>query len=175
MTLALFDLDNTLLSADSDYLWGQFLVDRGLVDAATYEERNKEFYQQYVAGVLDIHEFCAFAFAPLASRDMETLASLHKEFMTDYISDAMSNTARALIAQHKAMDHTLMVITATNSFVTRPIVEAYGIDTLIATEPKIVEGRYTTEIDGIPSFREGKVTRLNAWMADNDANLDLAD
>lgn len=172
MTLALFDLDNTLLNDDSDYQWGQFLVAKGLVDTDTHTKRNNEFYQQYQNGTLDIHEFCAFSFSSLACRSMEELAELHKEFMQEYIEPKMSKKSKALIAQHQAMDHTLMVITATNSFVTRPIVTAFGIDNLIAIEPKIENGRYTTKIDGVPSFKEGKVTRLEAWLAENNETLD---
>ena len=172
MTLALFDLDNTLLSDDSDYRWGQFLVDRQLIDSEEHSKKNKAFYQQYADGVLDIHEFCAFSFEFLSSKSMSELAILHEDFMQTQIQQVMSNKSKALIAQHKAMGHTLMVITATNSFVTRPIVTAFGIDNLIATEPKIENGRYTTKIDGTPSFKEGKVTRLNAWLAENDETLE---
>ena len=172
MTLALFDLDNTLLSDDSDYRWGQFLVEKQLIDSEEHSKKNKAFYQQYADGVLDIHEFCAFSFEFLASKSMESLATLHEEFMDTQIRASMSNKSKALIAQHKAMGHTLMVITATNSFVTRPIVTAFGIDNLIATEPKVENGRYTREIDGVPSFKEGKVTRLNAWLDKNNENLE---
>jgi len=156
MTLALFDLDNTLLSDDSDYQWGQFMVSKGLVDSEEYAKRNEAFYQDYQNGTLDINEYCAFSFSSLACRSMEELAVLHDEFMRDYIAPKMSSKSKALIAQHQAMGHTLMVITATNSFVTRPIVTAFGIDNLIAIEPKIENGRYTTEINGVPSFKEGK-------------------
>ncbi len=172
MTLALFDLDNTLLSDDSDYRWGQYLVEKKLIDSEEHTKKNKAFYQQYSEGVLDIHEFCAFSFEFLASKSMEELAVLHKDFMETQILASMSNKSKALIAQHKAMGHTLMVITATNSFVTRPIVTAFGIDNLIATEPKIENGRYTREIDGVPSFKEGKVTRLHAWLEKNNETLE---
>ncbi|PWQ97738.1 HAD family hydrolase [Leucothrix pacifica] len=172
MTLALFDLDNTLLSDDSDYQWGQFMVSKGLVDSEEYAKRNEAFYQDYQNGTLDINEYCAFSFSSLACRSMEELAVLHDEFMRDYIAPKMSSKSKALIAQHQAMGHTLMVITATNSFVTRPIVTAFGIDNLIAIEPKIENGRYTTEIDGVPSFKEGKVIRLDAWLAENGETLE---
>ena len=172
MTLALFDLDNTLLSGDSDYQWGQFLVSKNLVDKEEHTARNDEFYAQYVAGTLNIHEFAAFSFETLASRSMEELAELHEQFMTESIEPIMSSKSKALIAQHQAMGHTLMVITATNSFVTRPIVNAFGIEHLIALEPKIVNGRYTTEVEGTPSFKEGKVTRLEEWLRTNDETLD---
>ena len=172
MTLALFDLDNTLLNDDSDYRWGQFLAERQLIDSEEHTKKNKAFYQQYTDGTLDIHEFCAFSFEFLTTKSMEALAVLHQDFMQTQIQKVMSAKSKALIAQHKAMGHTLMVITATNSFVTRPIVTAFGIDNLIATEPQIINGRYTTKIDGTPSFKEGKVTRLKAWLEENDETLD---
>ena len=172
MTLALFDLDNTLLSDDSDYRWGQYLAEKQLVDIEKYTEMNKAFYEQYANGTLDIHDFCAFSFEFLTTKSMEELAILHDEFMQTHISSAMSAKSKALIAQHKAMGHTLMVITATNSFVTRPIVTAFGIDNLIATKPKIENGRYTRKIDGVPSFKEGKVTRLNDWLNENNESLE---
>ena len=172
MTLALFDLDNTLLSDDSDYRWGQFLAERQLIDSKEHTKKNDAFYQQYADGTLNIHEFCAFSFEFLTTKSMSELASLHEDFMQTQIQQSMSKKSKALIAQHKAMGHTLMVITATNSFVTRPIVTAFGIDNLIATEPKIENGRYTTIIDGTPSFKEGKVTRLKAWLEENNETLE---
>jgi len=172
MTLALFDLDNTLLSDDSDYRWGQFLVERQLIDSKEHTQKNQAFYQQYADGTLNIHEFCAFSFEFLTTKSMAELAVLHEDFMESQIKQSMSTKSKALIAQHKAMGHTLMVITATNSFVTRPIVSAFGIENLIATEPKIANNRYTREIDGVPSFKEGKVTRLKAWLEENNETLD---
>jgi len=136
MTLALFDLDNTLLSDDSDYRWGQYLVEKKLIDSEEHTKKNKAFYQQYSEGVLDIHEFCAFSFEFLANKSMEELAVLHKDFMETQI------------------------------------LTAFGIDNLIATEPKIENGRYTREIDGVPSFKEGKVTRLHAWLEKNNETLE---
>ncbi len=172
MTLALFDLDNTLLSGDSDYEWGRFLVRKKLVDEVAYEAANVHFYEQYKQGVLDIYEFSAFSFKPLSKRNMSELNELHKEFMQDVISPLMGNKAKALVDKHREAGHTLMIITATNSFITRPIANAFGIDNLLATEPKIVDGRYTTEVEGIPCFHQGKVERLNDWLAKNNENLD---
>ncbi|HIO93010.1 MAG TPA: HAD family hydrolase [Leucothrix mucor] len=172
MTLALFDLDNTLLSGDSDYEWGGFLVRKKLVDETVYEAANIHFYEQYKQGVLDIHEFSAFSFTPLAERSMEELKILHQEFMQEVISSLMGDKAKALVEQHREAGHTLMVITATNSFITRPIVEAFGIEHLLATEPKIVNGRYTTKIDGTPCFHQGKVVRLDAWLEQHNVSLD---
>lgn len=171
MTLALFDLDNTLLNGDSDYAWGQFLVSKGLVEKDHYETANQYFYDQYKLGVLDIHEFSAFSFQPLSERSMAELADLHREFMATTIQPLMSVAAQDLVNQHRQQGHTLVVITATNSFITRPIVEAFGIPHLLATEPKIVNGRYTREIDGVPCFQAGKVTRLQHWLQDRTETL----
>ncbi len=171
MTLALFDLDNTLLSGDSDYEWGQFLVSKGLVDSASYEAANQRFYEQYKQGVLDIHEFSAFSFKPLSERNMAELADLHREFMAMVIQPLMSPAALALVDKHRAQGHTLMIITATNSFITRPIAQAFGIPHLLATEPKIVNGHYTQYIDGTPCFQGGKVTRLQDWLQGRDETL----
>lgn len=171
MTLALFDLDNTLLYGDSDYEWGQFLVRKGLVDAEAYETANQRFYEQYKQGELDIHEFSAFSFKPLSEHSMETLAGWHQEFMDTVIKPILSDDAKNLVDHHRQQGHTLMIITATNSFITRPIAEAFGIDNLLATEPKIVDGRYTREIDGIPCFQDGKVKRLQAWLENSDETL----
>ena len=164
MTLALFDLDNTLLRGDSDYEWGQFLVKQGLVDAEAYESANKRFYEEYKQGTLDIREFSAFSFTPLSQHSMQALQTLHQVFMQTVIQPMLTDDALNLVKQHQAAGHTLMIITATNSFVTRPIAEAFGIPYLLATEPKVVNGRYTTEIDGIPCFQQGKVQRLQAWL-----------
>jgi HAD superfamily hydrolase (TIGR01490 family) len=172
MTLAIFDLDNTLLSCDSDYEWGCFLVRKNLVDKATYDAANLDFFEQYKQGTLDIYEFCAFSFEPLSEHSMEELQVLHDEFMQTVIRPRMGNKAKALIDHHKEQGHTLLVITATNSFITRPIVQAFGIEHLLATEPKITDGRYTTEIEGIPCFQEGKVARLKQWLRQHNASLD---
>ncbi|MCK5917731.1 MAG: HAD family hydrolase [Cocleimonas sp.] len=171
MTLALFDLDNTLLSGDSDYEWGQFLVRKNLVNKKTYEDANIRFYEQYKQGELDIYEWSAFTFKPLSEHSMEELAALHKEYMQQVILPMMGDIAKSKIEYHRQQGHTLIVITATNSFVTRPIVKAFGIDNLIATESKIVNGRYTTDVEGIPCFNKGKVKRLNAWLKLNNESL----
>ncbi len=172
MTLALFDLDNTLLSCDSDYEWGCFLVRKNLVDKAEFESVNLAFYEQYKQGTLDIYEFATFCFKPLAERSMEELDILHHEFMETVIRPKMGDKARELIRYHKDQGHTPLVITATNSFVTRPIVKAFEIDNLLATEPKIIDGHYTVEIEGIPCFQEGKVARLKQWLRQNNTSLD---
>lgn len=172
MPLAIFDLDNTLLSCDSDYEWGQFLVKKKLVDAKEYDKANKYFYDEYKNGTLDIKEFSAFSFKPLSMNSMETLNSLHREFLEEIIKPNITEKSRSLIQTHKNADDTLLVITATNSFITRPIVTELGIDLLLATEPKIINGKYTTEIEGIPCFQDGKVKRLNLWLEENNYTLE---
>ncbi len=172
MALSIFDLDNTLLSGDSDHGWGQFLVDKKIVDGPSYEAANTRFYEQYKAGVLDIYEYCAFSFQPLVERSMAELHGLHDEFMREIIRPMMGDQAKELVSRHRTQGDTLMVITATNSFITAPIVEAFGIDNLLATDPKIVDGCYTTEIEGIPCFHEGKVRRLENWLQQNSTTLE---
>ncbi len=172
MTLALFDLDNTLLNGDSDYEWGQFLVRKQLVDGAAYEAENQRFYGQYQAGTLDIFEYSAFSFGPLSERSMDELAALHHEFMASVIQPLMTTESRQLVEKHREQGHTLVVITATNSFITRPIAEAFGIPHLLATEPKVVDGRYTREVEGVPCFKHGKVTRLQQWLENRHETLD---
>ncbi|MDD2768428.1 MAG: HAD-IB family hydrolase [Methylococcus sp.] len=174
MTLAIFDLDNTLLAGDSDYLWGRFLVDRGIVDREGYETANARFYEEYKSGTLDIGEFLEFALRPLVENEPEQLLRWRQAFVEEKILPIIQPPALALVDQHRSSGHTLLVITATNRFVTEPIVQLYGIENLIATEPEIRAGRYTGKIEGVPSFREGKVHRLSDWMDENEGH-DLED
>lgn len=171
MALAIFDLDNTLLGGDSDHAWGQFLVDRGIVDADHYREHNDRFYRQYQSGELDVHAYLAFALEPLTRHDPQQLAAWHAEFMRDVVEPMRLPKADRLLAEHRARGDYLLIITATNAFVTRPIAQALGVDDIIATEPELLHGRYTGRIDGIPSFREGKVARLQAWLAERDIDM----
>ena len=164
MSLALFDLDNTLLAGDSDYLWGCFLVARGLVDGRLYEEANERFYREYSEGSLDIHEFLHFALQPLADNDPKLLQALHREFMAQHIRPIMTRRGMELIDEHRKRGDRPAIITATNSFVTGPIAQAFGIDDLIATEPEIIAGRYTGEVEGTPCFQRGKIEKLHAWL-----------
>ena len=165
MSLAIFDLDNTLLAGDSDYLWGRFLVEQGIVDAEHYERENQRFYDEYKSGQLDIHEFLRFSLKPLAEHDTDTLKAWHRRFMAEKIAPIMLPKARELLDRHRAQGDFLLIITATNRFVTGPIAEALGVDDMLATEPAMARGRYTGEVDGIPCFQHGKVTRLNEWLA----------
>lgn len=171
MVLAIFDLDNTLIGDDSDYLWGRFLVERGIVDGEAYEKSNAAFYDQYKAGTLDIVEFLHFALRPLAANDPARLAQWRAEFVEEKIRPVLLPAARELLDKHRRLGHVLVVITATNRFVTEPIVALYGIEHLIATAPEMHDGRYTGEFVGIPCYQSGKVTRLHAWLAENGQDL----
>lgn len=171
MSLAIFDLDNTLLGDDSDYLWGKFLVEQGLVDGEFYERENQRFYDEYKRGTLDIFEFLSFSLAPLSRLDAAELARLHAEFMAQKIAPVMLPAAAELLARHRAQGDTLLIITATNRFITGPIAEALGVDDLIASDPEMIDGRYTGRVAGTPCFREGKVTRLEQWLKSNQLNL----
>lgn len=171
MELAIFDLDNTLLKGDSDYLWGRFLVQRGIVDGEVYARENKRFYEEYRAGTLDIFEFLRFSLQPLAENELETLLALRREFIAAEIEPIVLPKARKLIQRHRDRGHVLLIITATNRFVTEPIAGMLGVENLIATDPEFSHGRYTGAVSGPPSFREGKVERLNAWLRQNGYNL----
>lgn len=171
MSLAIFDLDNTLLGGDSDYLWGRFLVEQGHVDGAYYERENQRYYEEYKAGTLDIYEFLRFSLRPLAEHDMATLQQWHRQFMAEKVTPIMLPEAAALLQKHREAGDFLLIITATNSFVTTPIATALGVDHLLATESELVNGRYTGEVTGTPCFQQGKVTRLNAWLAETGHNL----
>jgi HAD superfamily hydrolase (TIGR01490 family) len=171
MALILFDLDNTLLAGDSDYLWGVFLAEQGIVDRDFYEKENQRFYDEYKQGTLDIYEFLAFSFKALTENDAETLRQLQQQFLKEKVRPLMSPASFDLIEKHNTKDNTLAVITATNSFVTAPIVEAFGIENLLATEAEIIDGKYTGKVAGIPCFQQGKVERLETWMNEHQLNL----
>ncbi len=164
MRLALFDLDNTLLAGDSDFEWAQFLIGKGVLDREVYEARNRQFYEQYKAGTLDIHAFLDFQLKPLSRHPRAQLDAWHAEFMANRIEPMIAPGAAALLARHAA--HTRVIITATNRFVTGPIARRLGVEHLIATEPEEIDGAFTGRVRGIPSFREGKVERLLGWLAE---------
>ncbi len=172
MTLAIFDLDNTLIADDSDYLWGLFLADQGIVDRDHYRRENERFYQEYKEGRLDIYEFLRFSLKPLSENPLDRLHALRERFLSEKIEPLLLPAADALLQKHRAAGNTLMIITATNSFVTAPIAERMGVDYLIATEPEMVNGRYTGRVAGEPAYREGKVKRLNAWLDAHHQDLE---
>lgn len=164
MSLAIFDLDNTLIAGDSDHLWGEFLIEQQHVDGEHFKQQNDRFYAAYQNGTLDIHEYLAFALAPLTHFSPEQLEQLHGQFMHDKISPLMLSKATVLIDQHRQQGDTLLIITATNRFVTAPIATKLGIEHLLASEPEVIAGRYTGKACGIPCFQEGKVQRLQQWL-----------
>lgn len=172
MSLAIFDLDNTLIADDSDFLWGQFLVDRGIVDKDHYEAANAKFYEDYKQGCLDIVEFLGFSLAPLAAHAPEQLYQWRDEFIETLIKPITLAAAHELVEQHRAAGDTLLVITATNRFVTEPIVKLYGIDNLLATTPEFKDGRYTGNFIDTPCFQAGKVKQLQDWLSTSSLNLD---
>ncbi len=171
MRLALFDLDNTLLAGDSDFEWAQFLISKGVLDREVYEAKNLEFYEQYKAGTLDIHAFLDFQLKPLSRHPRAQLDAWHAEFMATRILPMITDKSRALVAGHAQAGDTLVIITATNSFVTGPIAREFGVPHLIATEPEQIDGEFTGRVSGTPSFRQGKVERLEAWLAARGTRL----
>lgn len=172
MNLALFDLDNTLLSGDSDFEWAQFLIEQGVLDRELFEAKNQAFYEQYKAGTLDIHEFLDFQLKPLSRHSRNVLDGWHAEFMRLKVRPMMGRAARDLVARHCAAGNLCAIITATNSFVTAPIAREFGVEHLIATEPEQKGGEFTGRVEGVPCFREGKVVRLESWMAQRGWNWD---
>ncbi len=170
MPLALFDLDETLLAGDSDYLWGQYLVQQGAVDGDTYERTNKEFYEQYKQGTLNIYEFSRFAFKPLSEHPIEKLQQWRAEFVEQKIKPIMTNKGIETLEKHRAAGDRLVIITATNRFITEPIAELYNVTQLIATEPEIVNGKYTGELT-VPCFAHHKKDRLDEWLESCGLNL----
>lgn len=174
MTLALFDLDNTLLAGDSDHSWGEFLIHKGIVDAEAYGKANDAFFEDYKNGTLDIVAYQEFALTALIPLDSSQRKQLHNEFMAQVITPMMQPKAVKLIEKHRQQGDTLVIITATNSFVTGPIATALGIDTLLATEPEIVDNMFTGKIVGVPCFQEGKIVKLNEWLSTTGHSLDGA-
>jgi len=164
MRLALFDLDHTLLSGDSDYEWTQYLVSKGILDRTTYEARNNEFYEQYKAGTMDIHEFLDFQLQSLADNPRADLEQWHADFMETQIRPRLNQKARELVKRHLDQGDICAMVTATNSFVTGPIARELGIPHLIATIPAQENGQFTGKPRGLPSFREGKIARVDAWL-----------
>ena len=171
MSLAIFDLDNTLLGGDSDYLWAQFLVERGLVEREAHAAANRRYLEQYEAGTLDIQEFLEFQLHPLSLYTVEQLEGWHREFMEEKIRPIMLPKAVELVERHRGEGRTLMIITATNRFITAPIAAAFGIERLIATEAELVDGRYTGRSFDTPCFQAGKITRLERWLGEHGEGL----
>ncbi len=172
MPLALFDLDNTLIAGDSDHGWGEFLVAQNIVDATYYQKMNDQFYQDYQNGQLDMSAYLAFSLAPLGKLSSSELEPLHKQFMAEVIEPLWLPRAEALLETHKRNGDTLIIITSTNRFVVEPICKKLGVEHLIATELEQQNNQFTGHVSGIPSFKEGKVTRLNQWLEQSGLNLE---
>lgn len=174
LTLAIFDLDNTLLGGDSDHAWNDFLVEQGIVDRDHFRRENDRFHRAYDAGTLDIHEYLAFALEPLTRHSLTELDELHRRFMKDRIDPIILPGGEALLEKHRARGDTILIITATNRFITGPIAKRLGVEHLIAVEPEMESDRYTGRVAGIPSFREGKITRLEHWIKEHDVPIEGA-
>ena len=171
MALAIFDLDNTLLGGDSDYLWGRYLAENAIVDPQSYHDTNLAFYNDYQSGQLDINAFLQFVFEPLAKNSMKDLLAWRADYLQQKILPIILPKGLELIEQHRQQGDTLLIITATNSFLTTPIAELLKIDNLIATDPEMLDGRYTGKVFGVPSFQHGKVERLQHWLDEHQEDL----
>jgi HAD superfamily hydrolase (TIGR01490 family) len=174
VTLAIFDLDNTLIGDDSDHLWGQFACERALVNSADFAARSDRYYADYQAGKLDIDAYLRLALSTVKGRSTEELEALHREFMRSRITPILLPRAVELVADHRRRGHELLIVTATSRFITAPIVAALGVDNLIACEAEIVDGKYTGEPLGIPSYQAGKVARLHQWLEGRQTTLEGA-
>jgi HAD superfamily hydrolase (TIGR01490 family) len=172
VNLALFDLDNTLLNGDSDFEWSRFLIRIGVLDRELFEAKNLAFYEHYKAGTLDIQEFLDFQLKPLSRHARKTLDEWHQRFMREQALGMITQSARNLVNRHRAAGDVCVIITATNSFVTAPIAREFGIEHLIATEPEHIGGEFTGCVAGVPCFREGKIIRLENWLAQRSWDLD---
>ena len=171
MNLAIFDLDNTLLDGDSDYNWGLYLVKKGYLDEGEYKEQNQKFFEEYQAGKLDIFAFAEFQFQFLKNNSRKFLNKVRSDYIDQIIKPMILKKAVDLVNQHKEAGDSLLIITATNSFITKPIGELFGIDELIGTDPEEYLGEFTGKVRGTPSFKEGKVTRLFDWLDDKNKKL----
>lgn len=172
MRLALFDLDNTLLAGDSDHAWGDYLCERGILDGVAYKARNDAFYQDYLAGRLNIRDYLNFCLEILGRTEMVQLEQWHREFMRDCIEPIILAKGEALLEKHRAAGDRLVIITATNRFVTGPIAARLGVETLLATECEMQDGRYTGRTTDVPCYQEGKVTRLERWLGETGLSLE---
>ena len=172
MPLAIYDLDNTLIGGDSDYLWGEFLCDEGIIsDQESFQKMNDYFYHQYETGELNIFAWAEFSFKVLTDHSLDELNKLRKDFVDTKIKPILLEKAQSCINNHKEKGDTVLVITASNTFITKPIIEMYGIDHLLATEPEFISGRFTGKVSGIPCFQSGKIDNLMPWLEKNKESL----
>jgi len=171
LALAMFDLDHTLLDGDSDGLWGEFLVAVGALDEDHYRRESARYNRDYRAGQLDADAYYRFSLAPLGKHSVEQLTAWRHRYIREAIHDRIADGAQDLLTRHRDAGHTLMIITATNRFLTEPIAKFLGVDLLIATEPEMIAGRYTGRLSGTACMREGKVSRLQTWLEGSDESL----
>ncbi len=171
MALTLFDLDNTLITGDSDYLWGQYLVDQQIVDPLEYEEKNRQFFEDYEQGNLDIDLYLKFSLKPLSLYSIKQLHKWRTDFIDNIIKPIIAPRTPDIIEQHRSRGDTLMIISATNLFITQPIADLLNIPHILATRPEIINNRYSGNYEGIPTFQEGKVKALENWLKDNGMDL----
>ncbi len=171
MTLAIFDLDHTLINGDSDHLWGEYMVKNGIVDELSYRQRNDAYYQDYQRGTLDNDQYLAFALEPLSRYSIEELHAWRADYVEQCIRPLIAPGTLGLLDKHRQLDHELMIISATNLFVCEPIGHMLEVSTVLATRPEIIDNRYTGRFLGTPTYRQGKVTVLNQWVADSHHEL----
>ena len=171
MTLAIFDLDHTLINGDSDHLWGEYMVKNGIVDELSYRQRNDAYYQDYQRGTLDNDQYLAFALEPLSRYSIEELHAWRADYVEQCIRPLIAPGTLGLLDKHRQLNHELMIISATNLFVCEPIGHMLEVSTVLATRPEIIDNRYTGRFLGTPTYRQGKVTVLNQWVADSHHEL----
>jgi HAD superfamily hydrolase (TIGR01490 family) len=172
MALAIFDLDHTLLNGDSDYLWGEYMVANKIVDADVYQRENKAFLEDYLRGDLDNEVYLEFALKPLTQYPIDRLYAWRSDYVSNWIKPIIAKGTQALLNKHRAQGDELIIISATNLFITAPISELLGIDQILSTEPEIIDNQYTGRYLGTPTFKEGKVTVLNEWLKNSNHSLD---
>jgi len=174
LKLAIFDLDNTLIGGDSDHSWGEFLVNKQLVDVVEYKRHNDQFYEDYKNGNLDMLAYQEFALSTLGQFSTYQLEALHNEFMRDVIAPLRLPKADALIDEHRQAGHELLIITATNRFITEPIALSLGIENLLATDAELIDNKYSGKVEGVPCYQEGKITKLKAWLDNKKQSVDCS-
>jgi HAD superfamily hydrolase (TIGR01490 family) len=172
MTLAIFDLDHTLITGDSDYLWGEYMVENRIVDEQEFRARNEIYYQDYQRGTLDNEQYLEFALKPLTQHSIEKLYAWRADYVENWIKPIIAPGARELLDNHRNQNHELLIISATHLFVTAPIAQLLGVPTVLSTEPEIIDNRYTGRYLGTPTYQEGKVTALHEWLANSVQRMD---
>ena len=172
MTLAIFDLDHTLITGDSDYLWGEYMVENSIVDEQEYRDRNEIYYQDYQRGALDSEQYLEFALKPLTQFPIKELHAWRADFVENWIKPIIAPGARELLDKHRKQNHELLIISATNLFVTEPVAQLLGVPTVLSTEPEIIDNRYTGRYLGTPTYQKGKVTALWEWLTKTAHSMD---